>query len=57
MIIKKHSYWDGNHRSAFETAQIILRAFGYKMEVTKKESEPFIKSVDAKDISEDEIEK
>ena len=45
-IIKEHPFWDGNHRTAFETAQLILRAFGYEIKVDRKEAEEFIKSID-----------
>jgi len=54
-IIKEHPFWDGNHRTAFETAQLILRAFGYEMIIGRGEAERFIKSVDKPTIKEDII--
>lgn len=54
-IIKEHPFWDGNHRTAFETAQLILRAFGYEMRIDRKEAEKFIKSIDKPTIKEEII--
>jgi len=51
-IIKEHPFWDGNHRTAFETAQLILRAFGYEIKVDRKEAEKFIRSIDKPSIHE-----
>lgn len=51
-IIKEHPFWDGNHRSAFETAQKILRSFNCEMVVTKNEAERFIKSIDKCNLKE-----
>ena len=56
-IIKEHPFWDGNHRTAFELAQLILRAFGYEMKIDKKEAQAFIKSIDKPDIKESIIRK
>ena len=54
-IIKEHPFWDGNHRTAFETAQLILRAFGYEMRISREEAEKFIKSIDKPTIKEETV--
>ena len=56
-IIKEHPFWDGNHRTAFETAQLILRAFGYEMKIDRKEAERFIRSIDKPSIDEKIVKK
>ena len=54
-IIKEHPFWDGNHRTAFETAQLILRAFGHEMRIDREEAERFIRSIDKPTIKEETI--
>jgi len=56
-IIKEHPFWDGNHRTAFEMAQLILRAFGYEIKVDREEAKTFIRSIDRPDIKEKTIKK
>ena len=56
-IIKEHPFWDGNHRTAFELAQLILNAFGYEMKVDREEAQTFIRSIDRPDIKEETIKK
>ena len=57
--IEKRKRYDnnGNHRTAFEMAQLILNAFGYEMKIDKKEAQTFIRSMDRPDIKESIIRK
>ena len=56
-IVKNHPFWDGNHRTAFETARLMLIMFGYRLDVTVKEAEEFMRKIDSKNLSQNDIEK
>ena len=56
-IIKNHPFWDGNHRTAFEIARLILVIFGSRLDVAPKEAERFMRDIDKKNLPLKEIEK
>ena len=45
-VVREHPFWDANHRTGFELAQIVLRAFGLVIESSPKETEEFVRSID-----------
>ncbi len=49
-LVREHPFWDANHRSGFESAQLVLRAFGLRIEVPREEAEAFVRSIDAKKL-------
>jgi death-on-curing family protein len=55
-MVKNHPFWDGNHRTAFETARLILVMFGYRLSVTPKEAERFMRNIDSENLTQDAIE-
>ena len=46
LTVHRHAFWDANHRTGFELAQMTLRAFGQKILVTTEEAERFVRSID-----------
>ncbi|MGQ0797878.1 MAG: type II toxin-antitoxin system death-on-curing family toxin [Methanobacteriota archaeon] len=56
-VVREHPFWDANHRTGFELAQIILRTFGLRIEATSEEVEAFVRSIDASQLSLKEVER
>lgn len=54
-IVAEHPFWDANHRTAFETAQLILRAFGLKIIAPREETEERVRGIDREGVSEARI--
>lgn len=51
-VVSEHPFWDANHRGGFELAQMILRAFGFKISASKEEAEAFVRSIDEQRLQE-----
>lgn len=54
-IVSEHPFWDANHRTAFETAQLILRAFGLKLVAPREEIIRYVRGVDREGVREAQI--
>lgn len=50
-LVREHPFWDANHRTGFELAQLILRAFGLRIGASRKEIEDFVRSIDIRQLS------
>jgi len=50
-IVRSHPFWDGNHRTAFEVAQLILDALGLEIVAEPKEVELFVRGIDTRGLS------
>ena len=56
-VVDKHPFWDVSHRSAFELSDVVLRAFGYKIRALTDEKIAFVRSIDSKGLSENDVER
>ena len=54
-IVSQHPFWDANHRTGFEVAQIVLRAFGVKIVAPQEEVQEYVRGVDRDGVSEARI--
>ena len=54
-IVREHPFWDANHRTGFEMAQVILRAFGGRVRAPRREVERYVRAVDAEGLTEEEV--
>jgi len=50
-IVRSHPFWDGNHRTAFEVAQLILDTLGLEIVAEPKEVEWYVRGIDARGLS------
>lgn len=48
LIVREHPFWDGNHRTGFQVADSILRAFGRRIVAGPEEAETVVRSIDAR---------
>ncbi len=55
-VVREHPFWDANHRSGFELAQLILRAFGLRIEAPREEVERFVRSIDTNQLPLEDVE-
>ncbi len=56
-LVREHPFWDANHRSGFELAQLILRAFGLRIRASTEDVEAFVRSIDTGQRSLKDVEK
>lgn len=54
-IITTHPFWDGNKRTSFAVADVLLRTIGYKIQAKPSEVEKFTMDIDRLEMSEIEI--
>lgn len=54
-IVSEHPFWDANHRTGFEMAQLILRAFGSKLVAPREEIERYVRGIDREGVTEAQI--
>ena len=54
-IVSEHPFWDANHRTGFEMAQLILRAFGLKIVAPPEEVENYVRGIDRQGVTETQI--
>ena len=47
LIVREHPFWDGNHRTDFQVADSILRAFGRRILAKADDAENSVRSIDA----------
>ncbi len=55
LIVAEHPFWDANHRTGFETADVILRAFGLKIVAPRDEIERYVRAIDRQGIGKVQI--
>jgi len=55
-IVAKHVFWDVSHRTGFEVARVILRAFDLNVDAIHDEVVEFVKSIDSKNLSVKDVE-
>ncbi len=49
-LVSAHPFWDANHRTAFELAELIMEAFGRRIAVDTEEAERFVRGIDARGL-------
>src|SRR2546425_5885020 len=54
-VVAQHPFWDANHRTGFEMAQLVLRAFGLKIVATREEIERYVRGIDREGLMESQI--
>ena len=54
-LVSEQAFWDANHRTGFEGAQMILRVFRLRMGTTMNDAAPFVRSIDFRSLSEKEV--
>ena len=54
-IVGEHPFWDANHRTAFEMADLILRVFGLTIVAPREEIERYVRGIDRQGIGEARI--
>ncbi len=54
-IVAEHPLWDANHRTAFEMADLIRRAFGLTIVAPREEIERCVRGIDRQGMSEAQI--
>ena len=55
LIVREHPFWDGNHRTGFQVADSILRAFGRRILAKADDAENSVRSIDARGAQVPEI--
>ncbi len=46
LIVREHSFWDANHRTGFQVADSILRAFGRHIVASRQDAERIVRGID-----------
>lgn len=46
LIVREHPFWDANHRTGFQVADSILRAFGRRIVASRQEAERIVRGID-----------
>ena len=54
-IVSEHPFWDANHRTGFEMAQLIIRAFSLRIVAPPKEVEIYVRGIDREGVTEAQI--
>src|SRR3990170_8832611 len=49
-LVREHPFWDANHRTAFEMAELIMEAFGQRIAAETAEAERFVRGIDARGL-------
>jgi len=54
-LVREHPFWDANHRTAFEVAELIVEAFGQRIAAGRDEAEAFVRGIDARGLGREAI--